>query len=275
MELKKAKSCGILNKKVAPAKYLKLNDRRCEPKFMEDHYDREAAYKWFKVKKTQVEMMKDRGLEIPEEEKMLFLNHDPTTQTLRNWEKETIPEFVALYSQKAREENLNFNSTLTNVYFDPLNGINTVVIYLCRERDSMSITADEFKNKFYYYRDKYYISNKQLKMVFISEVPLNKKEEAAERLNFISCQFFSTEQLSYNPTKHMFYEPHELLTEEERNKILKERGVRPDQLPILKYIDPIRRYFDWPSGGIVRIRRKEKYLEIPAKKGPYYRVIKK
>jgi len=270
-----SRSCGILSKKVAPAKYLKLNDRKCEPKFMEDIYDREAAYKWFTVKKTQVEMMMNRNLEVPEEEKTLFLSHDPKKQTLRSWEKETIPEFVRVYSQRAREEGINFNSTLTNIYFDPVNGINTVVIYLCRERDSMSITADEFKNKFYYYRDKYYISNKQLKMVFISEVPLNKKEEAAERLNFISCQFFSTEQLSYNPTKHMFYVPHVLLTEKERNDILKGSSVAPDKLPIMKYDDPIRRYFDWPIGGIVRIYRNEKFLEIPAKPSTYYRVIKK
>ena len=249
-----------------------MDDRNCDKKFVEEDYDRHAAYIWFQVKKTQVEMMLDRGLEIPEEERFL-LSFDPEKETLRVWERRTMHNFVEMYRRKAELEDVNFNSVLSNVYHDSITDVNTVVVYLCRERESLSITSDEFKTKFHVYLNKYHVSNHPLKMIFISEVTLNKKEECVEKLNFVSCQFFLTDQLLHNPTRHVLTPPHTLLNEEERRKEMVENNLHPKKLPVLLKTDPITRYYDWPVGGIVHIARTEHYLEIPAPKTRYYRRI--
>lgn len=249
-------------------------DAHCDPMFEDDDdIDWGAAYVWFKVKKTQVEMMRDRGLEIPEEERFL-LSFDSSKERLFVWERKTMIEFVEKYREKAETEDINFNTALSNAYFDRETGDPTVAVYLCRERESLSITANEFTTKFDYFKKKYYKEGFRLKMVFISEVDLNKKEESVGGLNFISTQFFLTQHLVYNPTLHTFYYPHHLLDEDERRKELSENKIRPDQLPIILKLDPIVRYFDWTVGGIVKIDRTERYLEMPSTKGYYLRLIK-
>ncbi len=244
----------------------------CDRKFMEGDYDKKASYIWFQVKKTQVEMMFDRGLEIPEEE-LFLLSFDPEKETLTVWEQRTMHIFVEMYRKKADAEGVNFNAVLSNAYPDSTTNVNTVVVYLCRERESLSITSDEFKTKFYIYLNEYFSSSRPLKMIFISEVTLNRKEECVEKLNFVSCQFFLTEHLIHNPTQHALTPPHTLLNEEERRREMDENNLRPSTLPVLLKTDPIVRYYDWEVGGIVHIARTEHYLEIPAPKTPYYRRI--
>lgn len=264
--------CNELAKKTTGSKHRKIEDGDCYPIFT-DKIDMRAAYILKRVKQTQVEMMRDRGLTIPEEELFLIEKHDEEYESERDWERKVLHHFLNVYTEKAKETDMNFISTLSNVYNDPETDVNTVVVYLCRTRESSNITPDEFKNKFHYYLTKYYESGKPLKMVFISEVSLNKKEEIAERLNSISCQFFLTEHLLQNPTKHMFYYPHELLSEGERREILS--NVSPNVLPKLRMWDPIRRYYDWPLNGIVRIRRTERYVSTPAPESVAYRYIVK
>lgn len=240
--------------------------------------NRQASYIWFKVKSTQVQMIADRGLEIPDEEKFL-LSYDPRSgEPKRDWEIRTLTQFVEIYAAKSREKEINFNSALSQVYPDTRNGINTVVVYLCRQRESTSITAREFTTKFDYYYNRYFVERegeaKGLNMIFISEVSLNKKEKQVEKLHFVNSQFFLTEELVMNPTRHVFYFPHKLLTEEEREDWLQKNKLRPEQLSIIPKEDPIVKYFDWPKGGVVHIQRSERYLEMPVRDYPYLRVIK-
>jgi len=231
-----------------------MDDSHCNRDFSGDEeVDRQAAYIWFKVKKTQVEMIHDRGMAIPEDE-MFLLSYDPDSgETELEWEERTLVEFIRKYTRKAQNADINFNTALSNVYFDDKNDINTAVIYLCRERESTSITTHEFTTKFDFYYENYYMEDKGLNMIFISEVSLNKKEEKVEKLNFVNSQSFLTEELVVNPTRHLFC---------------------PDQLSIIHKRDPIVKYFNWPKGEIVHIQRSERYLEMPVRDYPYLRVIK-
>lgn len=238
-----------------------------------NEFERRDAYMWFKVKQTQVRMMQDRGLTIPDYEKFL-LEYNPAEEDLKKWEETTLKFFVRRYGEMASVDGINFNSSLSEAYLDESTGITTVVIYLCRRRDSSSITTAELTSKFEYYRGRYYRDEFPLKMVFVSEVDLNKNEEKINCLHYIKCQFFLTRELLINPTNHIFYYPHSLLNEEERRQELADNNIRPDQLPIILKTDPIVKYFNWDVGGVVKIERIERYLEVPAPKGYYMRLIK-
>lgn len=230
------------------------------------------AYIWFKVKQTQVEMIRDRGLTIPEDEKFI-LDYNPSEEKLKDWETRTLNYFVMKYRDLATGDGINFNSALSRAYLNEKTGITTVVIYLCRRNESTSITTAELTSKFEFYRKKYY-KDGPLNMIFISEVDLNKNEEKIDCLNYIKCQFFLTSELLINPTKFVYYYPHFLLDEEERRRELLDNNILPDQLPIILKTDPIVKYFNWDTGGIVKIERTERYLEVPAPESYCLRVIK-
>lgn len=256
-----------------------MRSRDCETIFTSDdivRFDKKElkdAYIWFSVKKHQVEMFYDRGLSIPEEEQFL-LEYDSETESVKEWESRTIPYFVGKYRRLAVEEGINFNSALSQVYIDEATNIKTLAIYLCRRTESNNITTAEFTSKFDYYRRQHYKDETQLNMVFISEVDVKDSKENSSCLHYIKCQFFLTRELLINPTRFVYYYPHSLLNEEERKRELTDNNIRPDQLPIILKTDPIVKYFNWQEGGIVKIERTERYLEVPAPEGMYLRLIK-
>jgi DNA-directed RNA polymerase subunit H len=68
------------------------------------------------------------------------------------------------------------------------------------------------------------------------------------------CSFMSEKR--FNIFKHELVPKHEVVPIEEAVKILKELGVRPEQLPWIKASDPAARAIGAKPGDIVRIVRK-------------------
>lgn len=231
------------------------------------------AYPIFMAKKTQVEMMKDRGLEVPDHEEEMFLSYDENKERLSLWEARHIPRFVDYYSKIAIKNEVNFDTTLSQVYYpksDP--DRKTVVIYLFRSRETATISTDEFQKKFHEYQTKYSKRGLPLKMIFISEVPVNSK--AIGNLTYIQSQFFLTSSLRSNPTRHDYYSPHVLIEEEERKEIFGDGRLTPDALQIIRRIDPICQYFDWKDGDIIKIYREQRHLNVIAPKNLNLRIVK-
>jgi len=59
-----------------------------------------------------------------------------------------------------------------------------------------------------------------------------------------------------NVIEHELVPKHEVLSPEEAIKVLKELGVRPDQLPYLRASDPVAVAIGAKPGDIVKITRK-------------------
>ncbi len=57
-------------------------------------------------------------------------------------------------------------------------------------------------------------------------------------------------------TEHELVPHHEILPKEEIIKVLRELGVTPQQLPLLKASDPVAREIGAKPGDVVRIVRK-------------------
>ncbi|MEM1610287.1 MAG: DNA-directed RNA polymerase subunit H [Sulfolobales archaeon] len=67
----------------------------------------------------------------------------------------------------------------------------------------------------------------------------------------------------FNVLKHELVPKHEIVPIEEAIKILRELGVRPEQLPWIKASDPVARAIGAKPGDIIRvIRRSETAGEI-------------
>ncbi|MEM0044193.1 MAG: DNA-directed RNA polymerase subunit H [Sulfolobales archaeon] len=66
----------------------------------------------------------------------------------------------------------------------------------------------------------------------------------------------SSKKLEFDLFKHELVPIHELVPVEEAVKILKELGVKPEQLPWIRASDPAVRAIGGKPGDIVRIIRK-------------------
>lgn len=65
-----------------------------------------------------------------------------------------------------------------------------------------------------------------------------------------------TEKVSHKILEHELVPKHELLSKEEAVRVLKELGVRPEQLPWIRASDPVARLLGAKPGDIIRVIRK-------------------
>ncbi|AAK40569.1 DNA-directed RNA polymerase subunit H [Saccharolobus solfataricus] len=66
-----------------------------------------------------------------------------------------------------------------------------------------------------------------------------------------------------DPRIHYLVPKHEVLNIDEAYKILKELGIRPEQLPWIRASDPVARSINAKPGDIIRIIRKSQlYGEV-------------
>jgi DNA-directed RNA polymerase subunit H len=59
----------------------------------------------------------------------------------------------------------------------------------------------------------------------------------------------------FNVLEHELVPKHELLSEEEKQEVLKRLGLKPEELPLLLVTDPVARAIGAKPGDIVRIIR--------------------
>jgi DNA-directed RNA polymerase subunit H len=61
---------------------------------------------------------------------------------------------------------------------------------------------------------------------------------------------------SFNVLEHVLVPKHELLSEEEKQEVLKRLGLKPEELPLLLATDPAARAIGAKPGDIVRVTRE-------------------
>lgn len=71
----------------------------------------------------------------------------------------------------------------------------------------------------------------------------------------IQVEIFSHKNLFRNPTQHKLYRKHTVCTAEEKQRILRRYNAKESEMPILLWRDPIRKYFHYPPGTLIRIER--------------------
>lgn len=86
-----------------------------------------------------------------------------------------------------------------------------------------------------------------------------------------SLELFFEYQFMINLVDYCLVPKHELLSEEDGDKILKEYNMLPSNMPKIFSSDPVIRYYNMPVGGIVRIIRPSKL----SGEAVYYRIIVK
>jgi len=101
----------------------------------------------------------------------------------------------------------------------------------------------------------------------VSDSPLTPQAKKLVLENEI--RYMSMQNVLIDLLQHQLVPKHEVLSEEEKEKLLKELGVEPDQLPKIRRNDPIIKLLRGKPGDIVRIHRPSPTAGVSV----YYRLV--
>jgi|DewCreStandDraft_4_1066084.scaffolds.fasta_scaffold02813_3 DNA-directed RNA polymerase I, II, and III subunit RPABC1 len=250
-----------------------------------------SAANLLKVKKTQLEMIRDRGYDISEEKHLLEPDYDENkflseyNRLLEETNKRIREENDRITGKRAlKQPELTFRDLLSRIY---MNSEGSKLLVKYAEPPSPS---DKSKHLNVEYIDRF----TELAMkegvtwaILISEQDLSTTAgKRLEEYPTIHFQHFFEDELRFNPTKHYLVPRHELLSPQEAQAFLRENKLVPTKLPHLKYvppfsrtgerkafIDPIVKYYGFLPGQIVRIYRENFITETPVDKIVTYRYV--
>lgn len=185
------------------------------------------------VKKVQIEMLQDRGYDITDKEKELL--------TLDTTKK---------YKNLPLNQVYNKNNTSLYVYYmvndNPLDDFKTFVEQMINY-DSGIIIGTNNKE----------LNNKKYKKLF-------------DQIPFKPIQTFKYRHLTYNVTKIINYDKHELVLD--KSTIIP-KIADVDQLPQILIKDKIVRYFGYAVGDIIKITRQYDDINLLSQTDIGYRVV--
>lgn len=200
-------------------------------------------YKLFIVKRTQVEMLADRGFIIPDDEFEMFKEHpnalQPTDDLLGQFVLRYTPEGAKRFSREELTHTYaDENDSLVHVYFAPptakdKQGVGIVNAFI----DAATELGAEFG------------------IIITNEGFTPDARKALDAITQPIIQVFFDYQLYTNPTTHVLAPHHTRLSDDERRNILTKYKLQPRQILVISIDDPIVRYYGWNIGDMIRVDR--------------------
>ena len=194
---------------------------------------------YFRVRKTSMEMLEDRGYQISEEDQNI--NYEDFTGRL----EENAIQLIAT----SRENPLK----IAYVTF-----ILEARSFSKKDLVALKATMDE----------KYPTNEVTVIIVQDKQTPQIAKELQNDEYKLY--EIFSMKNLMFNITHHEIVSKHILLTQEEADLILKQYQTTRAQLPKLLTTDPVAKYYGMKAGDVCKIIRQSPMTG----ESYYYRILK-
>jgi len=217
-------------------------------------------YRLFDIKKTQIEMVRDRGYDIPEDEEILLTSD--------------VNYFVNHIKQLGLKTRGTSNSLLSRSYMSEADGetkARSILVYYANKvsQQQKQISADivrEFINLVQKYAT--------TEAVLIVDAPLSSTgNEELKSLTLTKWQVFFESDLTYNLTAHVDTNRHTLIPPEDADRILHQLKADRSKLIVIKIDKPIVRYYGWSIGDLIRVERDDQCINILSSKSINYRVV--
>lgn len=203
-----------------------------------DHISREKFF--FKVRKTTIEMLKDRKYNVSEEDEFM-----PFSDFVNRFDENKI-DIIAPHSKN--------ENRIAYVYF-----LLDTPTMSKKDLDKLKLFIDEE------YPDK------EMNVISIVQEKLTPQISKELLLDeFKNYEMFLAKQLMINITKHHLVPKHILLEEDEVKEVLNRFLATKTQMPRLLSSDPVARYFGMKSGDVCRIIRNSQMTGETS----YYRMVK-
>jgi DNA-directed RNA polymerase I, II, and III subunit RPABC1 len=194
---------------------------------------------YFRVRKTTMEMLEDRGFEVSEEDKNM--NYEDFTNRL----DENAIQLVATYR--------------TN----PVK-----MAYVAFILDSKSFSKKDLVALKALMDEKYPTNEMTVIIVQDKQTPQIAKELLNDEYKLY--EIFSMKNLMFNITHHEIVPRHILLNQEEVELMLKQYQTTRAQLPKLLTTDPVAKYYGMKAGDVCKIIRQSPMTG----ESYYYRILK-
>jgi DNA-directed RNA polymerase subunit H (RpoH/RPB5) len=214
------------------------------------------------IKRTQIQMIRDRGYNVDAE--LPVLNYD-------------VPQFLQHIGRIQQQmvtpdaPKPSVRSALSRVYASP-DRTRTVLVYYGAPTGGTELPVVVVRDLLRVMR-----SNNIREAVLIGEANPSfagrSEIDAYVAENGVSIQFFKESDLTYNVTEHVDVPVHNLVPKAEEAELLRSMKTDKRHMLVIRSIDPIVRYYNWSVGDVVRIERDDRAVSVLAPKSVNYRVI--
>ncbi|XP_057982713.1 DNA-directed RNA polymerase V subunit 5A [Malania oleifera] len=194
---------------------------RCLSSFVDE--GSAESHRYYLARRTALEMLKDRGYAVPDSEIDLSLH-----------------QFRSNYGQKPDIDRLRISTSLRS---DPSKKI--LVIFCGPEVvkvNTIRRIATQIVNK---------DSLKRLILILQNQIT-NQALKAVDIFSF-KVEMFQITDLLVNITKHVLKPKHRILTNKEKERLLKKYSLEEKQLPRMLEKDAIARYYGLEKGQVVKV----------------------
>ncbi len=223
-------------------------------------YQNTVASLIFKARKNSVKMMYNRKYDVSKD--AAFLG-----DTLN------IINFQSIFKSYAKSVNITFKRALDRIYYRklPTSALTEPIINLVALEPILIYFAETPKKNAQIglaiineviTRIKYLEKSKLAKAPIRHIIIIGEKNATPDvykgMVNLPSYRFeyFTYEQLAYNPLEHSFVPPHRILSEEERKTLTKNNPtLNINELPTISYEDPVVRFIGAIPGNVIEIIR--------------------
>ncbi|KAL6595613.1 hypothetical protein ACP70R_047953 [Stipagrostis hirtigluma subsp. patula] len=181
------------------------------------------SHRLFLARRTALEMLRDRGYSVPEAELA-----------------RTLPEFRAWWADRPELERLAFATTLASDHS------NKVKVVFCPPEPVKMATLREINNG---------IKEENLSrlILILQGRIMPKARESIKDIFTFKVDTFQITELLVNITNHVLKPKHEVLTDDEKAKLLKEYNLKDSQLPRMLENDAVARYYGLGKGTVVKV----------------------
>jgi DNA-directed RNA polymerase I, II, and III subunit RPABC1 len=230
---------------------------------------------WFEIKKTLLEMIRDRGYDISQENDILYMDDDGFIKYYNslldkyNYESPDKQKISNLESFLLFSSNTYYSVNKTDLKILKIGflelKVNKAKISSEQISDLISKLTIEPKNHKKEYCD-------ELILIINDEiVPAAKKQ--LDDLTSVNTSIFFDKELFYNPTNHIDCPQFFLLTDTEKSDLIRNLRCKLSDFLIIKHSDPVIKYYGWKRGQIVKIIRDDEFYNVISPISINYRVI--
>ncbi|KAM6547995.1 hypothetical protein CsatB_019671 [Cannabis sativa] len=181
------------------------------------------SHRYYRSRKTVMEMLKDRGYSVPASDLNLTLN-----------------DFRAIHGQSPDPERLRFSVThiknpskrILVIFCGP----GAVKVNTVRSIAAQIVNRDTLKG-----------------LILIIQNPITSQAQKALDCLSFKVEIFQITDLLVNVTKHVLKPRYQFLTNKEKQNLLKKYSIEEKQLPRMLKEDAIAEYYGLQKGQVVKI----------------------
>ncbi|CAK9185905.1 unnamed protein product [Ilex paraguariensis] len=181
------------------------------------------SHRYYLSRRTVLEMLKDRGYAVPDSEINLSL-----------------PEFRNIHGQKPDIDRLRISTSHRS---DPSN---KVLVLFCGQGvvkvNVIRAIATQIMNK-----------DSLSRLILIVQNQITSQATKALDLFSFKVEVFQITDLLVNITKHVLKPKHQVLSDKDKQKLLKKFSLEEKQLPRMLQKDAIARYYGLEKGQVVKV----------------------